>query len=57
MVRQNKNNKKGDFIMKGGKKEYDSPVLTVCSEWRNVFLESRDPAKDDFSWDKELIGG
>lgn len=56
MVWQNIDNKKGDFIMKGGKKEYESPVLTVCLEWRNVFLES-DPAKDDFSWDDEVIGG
>lgn len=56
MVWQNINNKKGDFIMEDGKKGYVSPVLTVDLEWRNVFLES-DPAKDDFSWDKELIGG
>ena len=50
------NNKKGDFIMKGEKKKYGSPVLTVDSGCRNVFLES-DPFKDDLSWDDELIGG
>ena len=42
--------------MEVGKKKYASPELTVGVKSEDVFLAS-DPAKDDFSWDDDLLGG